>query len=93
MHGQRLQLALKIGQRSGRDEARHIEKKREAIAYSPLYAELFAQSVDVLFGKLPPGDMLAYIDGLGDAEEAALYHPYLLSLWGKNAKIWGPVPE
>jgi SAM-dependent methyltransferase len=71
----------------------HIEKKREAIAYSPLYAELFAQSVDVLFGKLPPGDMLAYIDGLGDAEEAALYRPYLLSLWGKNAAIWGPVPK
>jgi len=70
----------------------HIEKNREAIAYSPLYAELFAQSVDVLFGKLPPGDMLAYIDSLGDAEEAALYRPYLLSLWSKNANIWGPVP-
>ena len=49
----------------------HIEKNREGIAYSSLYAELFAQSVDVLFGKLPPGDMLAYIDSLGDAEEAA----------------------
>ena len=48
--------------------------------------------MDVLFGKLPPGDMLAYIDSLGDAEEAALYRPYLLSLWGKNANIWGPVP-
>ena len=42
----------------------HIEKNREGIAYSSLYAELFAQSVDVLFGKLPPGDMLAYIDSL-----------------------------
>lgn len=71
----------------------HIEKNREEIAYSPLYAELFAQSVDVLFGKTPPSDMLAYIDKLGDASEAELFRPYLLSLWGKNAEIWGPVPD
>lgn len=71
----------------------HIEKNRDEIAYSPLYAELFAQSVDVLFGKTPPADMLAYIDGLGDAPEAKLFRPYLLSLWQKNAGIWGDVPE
>lgn len=70
----------------------HIERYRDDIAYSPLYAELFAQSVDVLFGQMPPGEMLAYIDGLGDAPEAELFRPYLLSLWGKNAGIWGPVP-
>ena len=71
----------------------HIEKNRDAIVYSPLYAELFAQSVDVLFGKLPPGDMLRHIDSLGDEPEAALFRPYLLSLWGKNAEIWGEVPD
>lgn len=71
----------------------HIERYRDDIAYSPLYAELFAQSVDVLFGKVPPGDMLTYIDGLGDVSEAALFRPYLISLWGKNAEIWGPVPD
>lgn len=70
----------------------HIEKNRDEIGYSPLYAELFAQSVDVLFGKMPPADMLAYIDGLGDVSEARLFRPYLLSLWQKNAEIWGPVP-
>lgn len=71
----------------------HIEKNRNEIAYSPLYAELFAQSVDVLFGKTPAADMLAYIDGLGDTSEAHLFRPYLLSLWQKNAGIWGDVPE
>jgi SAM-dependent methyltransferase len=70
----------------------HIEKNRDDIAYSALYAELFAQSVDVLFGKMPPAEMLAYIDNLGDASEAELFRPYLLSLWGKNAEIWGEVP-
>jgi len=70
----------------------HIEKNRDEIGYSPLYAELFAQSVDVLFGKMPPAEMLAYIDDLGDVSEARLFRPYLLSLWQKNAEIWGPVP-
>jgi SAM-dependent methyltransferase len=70
----------------------YIGQHADDIAYSPLYAELFAQSVDVLFGQMPPGEMLAYIDGLGDTPEAALFRPYLLSLWGKNAEIWGPVP-
>ena len=82
---------LEAGQKSS--WLAHIEKRRDQIAYSPLYADLFAQSVDVLFGKMPPGDMLTYIDGLGDASEAALFRPYLLSLWGKNAEIWGPVPD
>lgn len=73
-------------------ESARIAAQREGIAYSPLYAELFAQSVDVLFGKQPPEEMLAYIDGLGEVEEARLFRPYLLSLWGKNAAIWGEPP-
>lgn len=83
--------ALTADQRPAR--LAHIEKCRDEIAYSPLYAELFSQSVDVLFGNMPPAEMLAFIDGLGDASEAALFRPYLLSLWEKNAEIWGPVPE
>lgn len=79
-------------EQADRERAR-IEQNREAIAYSPLYAELFAQSVDVLFGKLPPEDMLRYIDELGDVSEARLFRPYLLSLWQKNAGIWGDPPQ
>jgi len=80
------------------DEARRvaelsrIEQHKEDIAYSPLYAELFAQSVDVLFGQMPATEMLEYIDGLGDVSEAQLFRPYLLSLWQKNAEIWGEPP-
>lgn len=82
--------ALSVTQRS--DWQAYMEQHADEIAYSPLYAELFAQSVDVLFGQMPPGEMLAYIDGLGDAPEAELFRPYLLSLWDKNAGVWGPVP-
>jgi SAM-dependent methyltransferase len=73
-------------------ELARIEQDRADIAYSPLYAELFAQSVDVLFGAMPPTEMLDFIDGLGDVSEAHLFRPYLLSLWQKNAGIWGEPP-
>jgi len=73
-------------------ELARIKTNRDAIAYSALYAELFAQSVDVLFGKMAASDMLAYIDQLGDTSEAHLFRPYLLSLWQKNAEVWGEVP-
>ena len=73
-------------------ELARIEADRDAIAYSALYSDLFAQSVDVLFGSMAASDMLAYIDQLGDAPEAELFRPYLLSLWKKNAEVWGEVP-
>jgi SAM-dependent methyltransferase len=81
---------LEAGQKAA--ELARISANRDDIAYSALYAELFAQSVDVLFGKMPAGDMLEYIDELGDASEARLFRPYLLSLWKKNAEIWGMPP-
>jgi hypothetical protein len=38
-------------------------------------------------------EMLAYIDERADTPEAALYRPYVLSLWRKNAELWGPAPD
>lgn len=73
-------------------ERNRIRAEQAHIAYSPLYAELFAQFVDVIFGRLHASDMLAYIDERGDSPEAALYRPYVLSLWKKNAAIWGDAP-
>ncbi len=70
-----------------------LEVSKGDIAYSALYAELFGQFVDVIFGKLQARQMLEYIDGLGDAPEAGLFRPYLLSLWRKNAELWGPAPD
>lgn len=70
-----------------------LEAQKDAIAYSELYAELFGQFVDVIFGRLKASEMLEYIDSLGDKPEAGLYRPYLLSLWHKNAELWGPAPD
>ena len=74
-------------------ETQRIEVNQADIAYSALYTILFGQFVDVIFGKMTAADMLSYIDSLGDVSEAALYRPYLLSLWEKNAELWGPAPD
>jgi SAM-dependent methyltransferase len=79
------------GDRVSAEKAR-IAASARAIAYSPIYADLFAQFVDVIFGKMHAREMLANIDELGDIDEARLYRPYLLSLWRKNAELWGEAP-
>lgn len=74
-----------------REKAR-IQAAASDIAYTPLYAELFAQFVDVIFGTLHARDLLAYIDAQSGTREAELYRPYVLSLWKKNAELWGEPP-
>ena len=80
------------------EDARERERQRLAgvarqVAYSERYAEYFGQFVDVIFGTLTPSAMLAHLDAHPDTPETALYRPYLLSLWRKNADRWGPPPE
>jgi SAM-dependent methyltransferase len=76
-----------------RVQQERLQRNESAIAYSPLYAELFGQFVDVIFGRLEASDMLAYIDDRPETPEAGLYRPYLLSLWDKNSALWGPAPD
>jgi len=74
-------------------EIARIRAAASEIAYTPLYAELFAQFVDVIFGTLHVRDLIAYIDERPETAEAALYRPYVLSLWQKNAELWGDPPD
>ena len=77
------------------ETARQRERVRERagdIAYSPLYAELFRQFVDVIFGELKASEMLGFIDQHRPAPELDLFRPYLVSLWRKNAALWGEPP-
>ena len=74
-------------------EKARIQASSADIAYSLLYAELFGQFVDVIFGNLHARDMVAYIDERSETSEAALYRPYVHSLWKKNAELWGDIPE
>ena len=91
---QSVQIIAGNGLSAGQAQAQRtrIQANNSRIAYSALYAELFGQFVDVIFGKLHAGDMLAFIDQHADTEEARLYRPYLFALWKKNAEIWGDTP-
>ncbi len=73
-------------------ELARLETVRDQVAYTELYAEFYGQFVDVIFGTLTPAEMLASVDARGTTAEAALYRPYLLSLWRKNEELWGEVP-
>ena len=74
-------------------EQGRLGANRANIAYSPLYAELFRQFVDVIFGQMHAREMLQFIDQRSETSEADLFRPYLLSLWKKNALIWGEAPN
>jgi len=82
-------------QMSGENKAAEIQritKDSEQIAYSAMYCTLFGHFVDVIFGRMTAAQMLEFVDALGDIAEARLFRPYLLSLWEKNAELWGPSP-
>jgi SAM-dependent methyltransferase len=76
-----------------RNETARISAHSADIAYSELYAELFAQLVDVIFGRLHPREMLDFLDKCAETSEAKLYRPYLHSLWKKSAELWGDAPD
>lgn len=69
-----------------------LRTHKSEIAYSPLYAELYAQFVDVIFGVQHARDMFLFMQEHADTPEVALYQPYVLSLWHKNSELWGEIP-
>ena len=74
-------------------EKARLNSVREAVAYSPLYAEFFGQFVDMLFGTLSAAEMFASLERHAQTPEAILFRPYILSLWQENAEHWGPAPS
>jgi SAM-dependent methyltransferase len=74
------------------NELARLSRVEKRVAYSELYTDFYGRFVDVIFGTMTPAEMLADIDAHEGTPESALYRPYLLSLWEKNAELWGPVP-
>jgi cyclopropane fatty-acyl-phospholipid synthase-like methyltransferase len=84
--------ACDVGEGELDRQQERLARVEQEVAYTPLYADFYGQIVDVIFGVMTPGEMLASIDRHAGTGEAALYRPHLLSLWSKNAGLWGEVP-
>ncbi len=73
-------------------ERARIRADSAAIAYTPLWTELFDAMIRVTGEGLPPQAML---DALGDdtrGEESPMFRVWYRELWRHNEKHWGPVP-
>jgi ubiquinone/menaquinone biosynthesis C-methylase UbiE len=87
-------VALKPG--GGVDAAalrKRIGERKERIAYSPLWTELFDRLLTVAISGAPPQTLL---DGLGDdarGEEIPMFRTWLLDLCRHNEAEWGPLPD
>ena len=64
-----------------------------AIANEPLWSECFARSMEVLYGEITPDAALKWLEDQPEGETTALYRNYLLALWKRNEKRWGPAPD
>jgi len=86
-------VALKPGGGVDADALRaSLERRRDRIAYTPLWTELFDRMLAVAHSGAPPQTML---DGLGDdsrGEEIPMFRTWFLDLWRHNQAHWGPPP-
>jgi ubiquinone/menaquinone biosynthesis C-methylase UbiE len=75
-----------------KQEQKRVGKAQADIAYSPLFSELFDQTVDIIYGQLHPRDAIAFLDEHVGGDEETLYRPFILGLWKSNTAQWGDVP-
>ncbi|MEJ2402088.1 MAG: methyltransferase domain-containing protein [Xanthomonadales bacterium] len=66
-----------------------LEAHAGEIAYSPLFGRLFELTVDVIFGVIHPREVIAFLDEREDQPEAALFRPFIETLWRSKPEIWG----
>ena len=72
---------------------RSLESRKDRIAFTPLWTELFDRMIAVAYASSPPQTLL---DGLGDdsrGEEIAMFRTWFLDLWRHNEAHWGPLPD
>ena len=77
------------GPRAGGDDRARLEAHAGEIAYSPLFGRLFELTVDVIFGVIHPREVIAFLDEREDQPEAALFRPFIETLWRSKPEIWG----
>ena len=74
------------------DPAAHIqriESAKERIVYSPLFADFFEKTCEVIYGETHPREVIAYMDRHRDEEEHGLFQPFIRGLWAAQSDHWG----
>lgn len=66
-----------------------LTANKDHIIYTDVFNQLFEYAVDVTYNAIHPSEMMAFIDGLGEQPEAALFRTFLIGLWKDNTELWG----
>jgi len=74
-------------------ERRRLAEQRSAIAYTPLFGQLFLEAIRVIYGDLHPLSALAALEKMGQRPEVALYKTLIEGLWEQDPDRYGPPPE
>lgn len=90
-------IALKPGgEDAGEDAAtvgRRLAAETDTIAYSPEWTRWFERVLAMLCGREHPQQILADMPPRDTDKDAAIYHPWIRSLWRLNSERWGPCPD
>ncbi len=81
-----------LGEPAAVAERERQRQCQQQVAYSRQWGDMFGEFIDVLYGVMPPNDMLERLDAREQDAEVALYRDYLLSQWSSHPH-WGPVPK
>lgn len=74
-------------------ERKRLAAQRADIAHSPLFARLFLDSADVIYGVRSPQDVLAELDEYPPSPEIPLFKNYIRGLWAADPDRFGPAPD
>lgn len=90
-----LQLVVGKDLPSARREAerRRLAEQRSAIAYTPLFGQLFLVAIRVIYGDIHPVTALAALERMEQRREVELYKTLIEGLWEQDPDRYGPPPE
>jgi SAM-dependent methyltransferase len=70
-----------------------LAENRSAIAYTPLFGQLFLDCIRVIYGDMHPQTALKKLETMQDLPEARLYYTHIQGLWEQDPDRYGPAPN
>ncbi len=81
-----------VVRKPGQGAAPDIATRGARIAYTPLWTELFAGTLDVLLEGRHPLAMIADLEHDTRGPEVAMFRAWLRALWKENPQTWAGIP-